>query len=277
MHLIIPDIHGRTFWQQAVRDHETEKIIFLGDYVNPYIYIVDSNLSKGQPDDADRAKRKVIFLGDYVDPYHYECLPPDAGLRSLRDVIAFKKQHPDNVVLLLGNHDLAYLSDLLPATCRYDHSRSEVIRTCLLDNLDLFSLAHEEIVGGRRVVFSHAGITREWLRDNEIWLGSIPPGEEVTRLNALFRENALIRDSDIYAALSSISWYRGGICENGSCVWADVIEFSKSLEPPLPDCYQVFGHSQQESSPIITSDFACLDCRKAFLMDDELHFTPVGE
>ena len=84
MYLVIPDIHGLTFWQEAVKDHET-----------------------------------------------------------------------------------AYLSDLLPATCRYDHSRSKDIRTCLMDNLDLFSLAHEEIVGGRRVVFSHAGITREWLRDNE--------------------------------------------------------------------------------------------------------------
>ena len=37
--LIIPDVHGRTFWHYA-KDHvdEYDKIIFLGDYLDPYRY-----------------------------------------------------------------------------------------------------------------------------------------------------------------------------------------------------------------------------------------------
>jgi hypothetical protein len=42
-----------------------------------------------------------------------------------------------------------------------------------------------------------------------------------------------------------------------------------SINDKLPWDYQVFGHSQQEEHPIITKEFACLDCRKAFLLTDE--------
>ena len=76
--IIIPDIHGRSFWKDAVKGHENEKI---------------------------------IFLGDYTDPYSHEGIEFWEGLQSLREVIEFKKQHLDNVVLLLGNHDLSYISN----------------------------------------------------------------------------------------------------------------------------------------------------------------------
>ena len=33
--IIIPDVHGRVFWKEIVKNSE-DKIIFLGDYVDPY-------------------------------------------------------------------------------------------------------------------------------------------------------------------------------------------------------------------------------------------------
>ena len=36
--LIIPDVHGRTFWRAALETGNYEKVIFLGDYVDPYVY-----------------------------------------------------------------------------------------------------------------------------------------------------------------------------------------------------------------------------------------------
>ena len=74
--IVIPDVHGRDFWRSAVRGREEEKI---------------------------------IFLGDYVDPYSWEGITPHVAFLELQDIIEFKKAHPDNVVLLLGNHDLGYL------------------------------------------------------------------------------------------------------------------------------------------------------------------------
>ena len=35
--LIIPDIHGRTFWKECIKC-ECDEIIFLGDYLDPYNY-----------------------------------------------------------------------------------------------------------------------------------------------------------------------------------------------------------------------------------------------
>lgn len=74
--IVIPDVHGRTFWKDAVKGRENEEI---------------------------------IFLGDYVDPYVREGSKPEDGLTALQEVIEFKKQHPLSVTLLLGNHDLGYI------------------------------------------------------------------------------------------------------------------------------------------------------------------------
>ena len=97
--IIIPDIHGRNFWKEAIKGHEDEEIVFLGDYVDPY-----SSLEN-------------------VDTWN--------GLDSLSEVIDFKKAHPDNVTLLLGNHDLSYLSDHI-VQCRHDDENHDEIRLLLL-------------------------------------------------------------------------------------------------------------------------------------------------
>ena len=34
--LIIPDVHGRTFWKEPVKNEEFDHIVFLGDYLDPY-------------------------------------------------------------------------------------------------------------------------------------------------------------------------------------------------------------------------------------------------
>ena len=74
--IVIPDVHGRKFWRDVVKGNEDERI---------------------------------IFLGDYLDPYSEEGITPEDAYNELLDIIAFKKEHPENVTLLLGNHDLGYL------------------------------------------------------------------------------------------------------------------------------------------------------------------------
>lgn len=232
--IIIPDIHGRSFWKHAVEGHETEKI---------------------------------IFLGDYVDPYADEGIDYWAGILSLRDVILFKKEHPENVVLLLGNHDLSYISTYL-TKCRHDYENHDEIKALLRENLPLFSIAHEERVGDRRVVFSHAGILPDWLKENEMLLGQVRRGDEVRLLNEVFRQGHL------YPILNDMSVYRGGRKAAGSCVWADVREFADGFLELLPGCYQVFGHTQIEE-PFITKRFACLDCRSAFILNERFEFVEI--
>lgn len=235
--IIIPDVHGRDFWKNAVKGQENEEIIFLGDYVDPYCSL--------------------------------ENIPLENGLKSLAEIIEFKKSHPKNVILLLGNHDLSYLSERF-INNRYDCDNDDKIIPLISDNLSLFKIAHEKKIGSTRYIFSHAGILPTWLEYNDFLLGEIPPGKEVEIINKLFPSNELLR------ALSNVSSYRGGYHDAGSCVWADVHEHF-DLEPINDiNTYQIFGHTRQRSEDaVITDKFACIDCRHAFILDDEGNLTRI--
>lgn len=237
--IIIPDVHGRSFWKDAVKGRENEEIIFLGDYVDPYVYHEDIN---------------------YLD-----------GMTCLLEVIEFKKQHMDNVTLLLGNHDLSYITTFSPR-CRFDYDNSHIIRKAILDNISLFSIASLKTIGAKQYIFSHAGILQGWVSENVAFFDYMPPREIVDKLNAE------LATGKVYRVLGDISYMRGGEEEYGSCVWADVDEHIKAIETPAsvfaPGVYQVFGHTMQvDDIPLVNDHFACLDCRKAFVLDDNGKFS----
>jgi predicted phosphodiesterase len=222
--LIIPDVHGRKFWRSAV--------------------------TSGQYD-------KVIFLGDYVDPYPSEHISQLDALHELQDIIDYHDQNADKVILLLGNHDMHYLSHYYRDICacdRFDEEHSACLHT-LFSRADLFKLAHEEVVNSRRYLFTHAGVTRSWLRRNKQLIGSL----DSNHLNGLLHSDACIE------ALAHVGVARYGDYPSGSLLWADCDEFVQSK--PLSDVYQVFGHSQQfDGRPVITPHYACLDCRTHFVL-----------
>ena len=231
--IIIPDVHGRQFWRSAVRGHEEEKI---------------------------------IFLGDYVDPYAWEEILPGEAFKELRDIIAIKKEHPDNVVLLLGNHDLGYLDPSI-CTCRRDSYRAEKIRREFEDNLDLFDIVHIEDVDGGKVLFSHAGIAENWIKHRSKLVGKMN-GFRPEHLNEMLHGNQDERER-LFLALADVSWYRGGLDKVGSPVWADVEEYLNG-ERLLGGYLHIFGHTLHEGSPINVRNYGyCLDCARAFILDLE--------
>ena len=107
------------------------------------------------------------------------------------------------------------------------------------------------------VIFSHAGINKEWAKN----CGITNPIE--------------INDKDenwLSNNLSFISLYRGGWNNAGSCVWSDLMEM---IPENLPSNikFQVFGHTQL-IQPLVTPKWACLDCREAFYIDNDLNIHP---
>lgn len=231
--IIIPDVHGRQFWRSAVRGHEEEKI---------------------------------IFLGDYVDSYAWEEILPGEAFKELRDIIAFKEEHPDNVVLLLGNHDLGYLDPSI-CTCRRDSYRVEKIGREFEDNLDLFDIVHIEDVDGGKVLFSHAGIAENWIKHRSKLVGKMN-GFRPEHLNEMLHGNQDDRER-LFLALADVSWYRGGLDKVGSPVWADVEEYLNG-ERLLGGYLHIFGHTLHEGSPINVRNYGyCLDCARAFILDLE--------
>lgn len=70
--IVNPDIHCRNFWEESTKNIEE----------------VD----------------KIIFLGDYFDPYDFEKLTVETGIENFKKIIKIKEKYVNKIVLLLGNH-----------------------------------------------------------------------------------------------------------------------------------------------------------------------------
>lgn len=126
---IIGDIHGRTNWQKIPLDNY-DKIVFLGDYFDPYgLYTTEQLIDNFQ---------EIMFL---------------------------KARFPDKIITLFGNHDLSYVNEFVNH-CRFrpdvydlmcDNFRELVYKDklslcCFIDNF----------------IFSHAGFTKTWVSNSKL-------------------------------------------------------------------------------------------------------------
>ena len=129
-YIFIGDIHGRTNWKQIV---EKEK-------------------------DAD----KFIFFGDYFDPYDWT-LTLDDLVNNFNDIVKFKLDNPDKIILLIGNHDLAAF-DTNANKCRYIDGTYEQVATIFFYGIkeNIFQLCY---FINNNIVCSHAGFSKTWLDD----------------------------------------------------------------------------------------------------------------
>lgn len=202
--LIIPDVHGRKFWKEAVRKY-------------PFI--------------------DTIFLGDYHDPYPDEGISEEESLENFKEILNYARQHP-NCHLLLGNHDLHYLCNFGEG-CRLDYENSAEIHSLLLDNLDLFQILTAREISGKMVVFTHAPILREWFEMTE-QTDNLAALQDT--LNELLPSIAL-DPYKTEKLLGFISPYRGGYDIVGSPIWADVREIEEDNLIPTAD-YSIFAHTQ---------------------------------
>lgn len=227
--LIVPDVHGRTFWQEPV---------LQGDYAH------------------------VIFLGDYCDPYPQEGIYPDEAVEIFQKVVDFASSHADSTTLLLGNHDMHYVSKVFndhACGSRYSWSMEEPICEIYNAHKELFTLAMEAEYEGIRVLFTHAGVSPVWAHENKDLLGEV----SADNLNALGTTEQGVK------ALGDVGWMRGGWAKAGGPLWADYDEVA--ITEHLEGIYQIFGHTQNyERTPRITRYVACLDCHRTFRLGDVL-------
>ena len=225
--LIVPDVHGRNFWITPVMENDYDKVIFLGDY-----------------------------LDHYGDESNYE-----HDIETLKNIIEFKKNNPDKVILLIGNHDCPYIWDIYGRAlgnywCRHDYKNHDEIHKLFNDNLDLFTLAWEcKNKKYGKVLFTHAGVT-------DIFKDIC--GLKASKINDYFLKG-YSGDVPNIIGLASVSFYRGGGQESGSPVWADVHEH---LLDPVTEVFQIFGHTYSYKT-VITDNFAMLDIGKScFMLND---------
>lgn len=232
--IIIPDIHGREFWREPL-----EVAIKAGEH--------------------------VIFLGDYVDPYDYEYIYPREAYEVFVDILELKIAHPSEITLLLGNHDLHYIDEFILGG-RKDYIRAARIQEKLETNSELFDMAKTVQVAGQRFLFTHAGVKQGWIQFNKELFDGVGPDEIGEYLNSLWHD--LSRRPQLLEALAQVSVSRWGRYAFGSPVWNDIEDMVDDPDE-LPGLYQIFGHSQQDKDPVIGDHIACLDCRRAFKINNK--------
>lgn len=140
--VVLGDIHGRTVWKQIIE--------------------------KENPD-------KVIFLGDYVDTH--ERISQKQQLENLKDLLKYKKENSDKVILLRGNHDMSELG--------YDWAECSGFN--LTFSMDVSQLKDEFLENTQwiyregNIIFSHAGVSKVWMENNDLkhvdLINELPPSE----------------------------------------------------------------------------------------------------
>ena len=231
--IIIPDVHGRSFWRNAINE-------YLG-------------------------KEPILFLGDYLDPYQYEGITPEEAFRVFHEIIEIKRTNQEAITLLLGNHDLHYLNSDMEGG-RLDYTRKEQIVKDITDNASLFRIAESVEIGHKNYLFTHAGVKGGWIQKHAERLRISASIEIVDRLNEMWLNTE--KRPQLLQMLADIPFSRWGSSPFGSPVWNDVDDIDDSRDE-VPEYIQVFGHSQQMINPVIGQHFMCLDVRCAFKIDND--------
>lgn len=94
--LILPDIHGRAFYQKAICEA----------------------VDKGA---------EIVCLGDYLDPYPGDDLHEQGVFAPLKELVAVKKLYPERVHLLIGNHDSSHMLNRHLCEHRYNYKQTAVL------------------------------------------------------------------------------------------------------------------------------------------------------
>lgn len=250
--IVIPDVHGEIFWKEPVQK---------------YIDQVD----------------RIIFLGDYLDPYPEEGKDyyPQGLFDNLMDIIDLKRANMDKVVLLKGNHDQHYASEKfrdLACGSRCDPNNWGVYNAVFVRDQELFKLAHLEMINGIPYIFSHAGMTLNWINKVNSTLWKLADNKiSVADPDIIERINTLDDNDEGQEMLAIIGRYRNFIGpKSGSILWADIEEHTYPVAPKaygLNKVFQVFGHSRLDSNKADLIEFeniALIDSEQCFLIDEGL-------
>ena len=150
--LSIGDIHGLDHWMDLTHGSTYE--------YGHWRRLVES----GVPADSDFHKElpywkydKIVIVGDYVDSFD---VTNAVMIHNLKEIIWFKQQLADKVVLLLGNHDIQYIVENQYCS-GYRAEMKWEFGKLFEDNIDLFQFAFQI----NDYIWTHAGITSGWYKE----------------------------------------------------------------------------------------------------------------
>lgn len=195
---VIGDIHGRDYWLKFIKENENSHI---------------------------------VFLGDYCDPHGLSEISDDQALENLKLIVDYKELHPDNVTLLIGNHDVPYI--YYPSFGIRDDVKLKDTVDFFQKNKNLFQFAYQK----ENHLFVHAGVSTWWCEQFTGLLYDFGLLADKSNLADVLNNMA---DDDLgRKMLMMVSSFRGGEHEISGPLWSD----KRELETPLYGMHQYVGHN----------------------------------
>lgn len=144
--LVIGDPHGRTIWKDIINIENPDRVIFLGDYVTTH-----------------------------------EDITAEQQISNLEEILSYKEENSNKVILLRGNHDVCelgyYWAECYPTEPKVRQVMSvDPLKSRFLSNTQWIYIDEE-----LKIIFSHAGVSKVWMKDNNINdvhdINGLPPSE----------------------------------------------------------------------------------------------------
>ncbi len=204
--LSIGDVHGYPTWKIAVEKHKDE---------------VD----------------KIVFVGDYVDSFENS---PYTQTTNLEAIVRFKKENPDNVILLLGNHDAHYINNRMKCS-GFNTTTESLVSGILRDGVKdgTFQCCYFE----NETLYSHAGVTKTWLANSSIFEYTDEGYDLAAQINELFINTHTSLDNNRFNFLLNPETNRYGD-GYGDSVWQGPLWVRpRSLISDAVNFRQVVGHT----------------------------------
>ena len=225
--LTVGDLHGKDVWRQAL----------------------------GRLDEFDY----LIIHCDLLDSF---TITRKQQLQNLKDIIYAKKQNPDKIKLILGNHDNCYIfyqTQYQDATqCSgFSSNFAGDVRQLYYHNIECFQSAFQ--IGN--TLWTHAGMC-QWIWDHIF----CPEYKDKDMSVADFINKLYIENTGL---LLHVGKRRGGACQHGNIFWEDLRDLTEDL---LKGYNQIVGHTHVKEIYTITNEDGnftiftdCLDSQTKFL------------
>lgn len=208
--IAIGDLHGQHQWQEIIKKEKTfDKVVFAGDYFdNPNVRAVEQ-------------------------------------IHNFNEVIHFKETDPDRVICLMGNHEQHYLRGGHKKYAGFDPVFFWQVQEALhraIDS-DLIQMAHE----CGQYLFTHAGVTKTWCRNNDIDMGACVSAQ----INDLFRYRPRYFD---FTPGDCYDEYGDEVCQTP--IW---VRPASMLKDGLENYMHIVGHTRHDEITIHNGKAAFID------------------
>ena len=213
--LALGDTHGRDLWKEIVKTESFDVCVFMGDYFDSF--------------DLDA----------------------DTQIQNFKDIIAYKKQNPQSVILLTGNHELHYMLSE-ERYSGYNTHRAFDISEVLQHNRKHLQKAYQY----NELLFTHAGVTKTWARKHKLDLQFVA--------DAI---NVLPDSAFAFAVEGATSGY--GDNKHQSCLWVRPASLAADA---IDGFIQIVGHTDVGGVITYSEEVVLIDAiahRQYIIIDEE--------